>query len=243
MYNLALVEDDPIVRKILRHQLAELFPDIKILFESERVESTLQQIEVQSPDILIIDVNLIDGKGFDILHHFQDKQFEVIITTSSKEYAFDAIKYGAQDYLLKPVMPQALRKAIDKCIQNLVLKQSHEIQSHSGERIKIRVGNQFRLINPLEILYCEADGANTQITTVNEVVFASETMSKIEQKLENHSTFFRVHHSFIVNSNWIQSYTKKRGGDILMQNDTSIPISQRRLKSFELFLSSQQKDV
>jgi two-component system LytT family response regulator len=143
--NIFIVDDNPSIRKFLMQVIPTLSKEYRIIGTATNVEEALLSLETQKPDLLILDVELPDGKGFDILQKLSEKNaidnkksiFEtnVIFITAHDHYALRAIKYSALDYLLKPIDPEALGEALLKAVKEIEDKQI--IQNFTHQKIEI----------------------------------------------------------------------------------------------------------
>ena len=120
-----IVDDNPSIRKFLIQVIPTLSKEYRVIGVGASVEEGLMSLEILKPDLLILDVELPDGKGFDILQKLSEKNsngiFEgnVIFITAHDHYALRAIKYSALDYLLKPIDPEALEEALVKAVKEI----------------------------------------------------------------------------------------------------------------------------
>ena len=109
-----IVDDEAKARDALEKILKEQFPEIDILASVGTVETGYEAIRKNSPDLLLLDVELPDGTGFDLLKQIAPAQFKVVFITGHQEYAIEAIKFSALDYILKPYDSQELQHAVKK---------------------------------------------------------------------------------------------------------------------------------
>ena len=183
-----------------------------------------------------------NGTGFDLLRRFPSPDFEVIFTTAHDQYALQAIKFCALDYLLKPIDIEELVIAVQKMNTKIKDHNSQERFSHLIENLnnanhknhKIGIPTQEGLIfiKVDDILYCTADRSYTFIHLKNKKkIIATRKIKEFENLLSNHD-FFRVHRSYMVNLNYIEKYYKGTGGYIVMSDGQSIDIARRKKDEF-----------
>ena len=119
-------------------------------------ETAVRSIRNKAPQLVFLDINLGTMTGFDVLSKVQQIPFEIIFITAHDEFAIDAIRSSAIDYLLKPVRPSELKNAVRSAAERI--QNSKEIT-----RILVPDGNSQVVIHTKEIMYCLADNVNTII--------------------------------------------------------------------------------
>jgi len=188
--------------------------------------------------LVLLDIKLPDGTGFDILNHFQDIQFFTIFITAYDKHAIQAFKFSALDYLLKPIDIDEFRGAIDKLIkakeeQNTKQKLEiflENIQNISKEvkRIVLKTSDSIHLVQVNEILRCQSEGNYTKFFFTNKgPILVSKNIKEYYEMLKDFQ-FFRPHQSHIVNINYIKRFHKLDGGSLIMQDDSNVPVSTRK---------------
>jgi two-component system LytT family response regulator len=176
--------------------------------------------------------------GFEMLQKVRDYTFDIIFTTAYDEYAIQAFKVSAMDYLLKPIDVSELQSSVQKVVDKHesvdsnkkldILLTNLENGATGFEKLAIPSLKGLDFVNVRDILYCEGDGNYTTIHTVQgEKFLISRTMKETEELLHNPS-FFRTHQSYLVNLNGIKQYIKGSGGQLVMQNGTVIMVARAR---------------
>lgn len=112
-----IIDDMKLARATLRLEISDTLPDIQIIGEAEGVIQGIKLAKDTKPDIVFLDIEMQDGDGFDVLDILTDLNSKVIFVTASNEYAIKAFQYAAVDYIMKPVDPDLLRKAVEKVIK------------------------------------------------------------------------------------------------------------------------------
>ena len=200
--------------------------------------SGIRAILEHKPDVIFLDIEMGDGTGFDLLSAIPTPAFQVIFTTALDSYGIKAIKFSALDYLLKPVDPAELVKAVAKLEQNAGVKKVNEglqlllanIKEKSGgqKRIAIHSLDKVELVSIEEIIRCESQGAYTIFFLKNkEQILATRNLKEYESLLEDHD-FIRVHHSHLINFAFLKEYVKKDGGYAVMTDKSQVPVSFRK---------------
>ncbi len=232
MITALVVEDESRVRKALINMINEYCSNVKIIDSAYSVESALKSVKSHQPDIIFLDIQLPDGTGFDLLNFLKDTDSKVIFVTAYSEFAIKAIKYGAFDYILKPVIPEELVEAVNKVSQVILseLKLKNETKSMTQtpkeqSTILIKTKNDIYRIKVAEILYCTADVNYTKlILTNNREIMVAKTLKNFEEEFLQYD-FIRVHHKHLVNSAHI---LKVHNNLILMSNHQYLEISRRK---------------
>jgi two-component system LytT family response regulator len=217
-----LVEDEEkgmenIVFKINKH-----CPQIEIVAKCYSGESALLEIERLNPDLVFMDVRLGSLTGFDILNRLSHIPFEIIFSTGYSQYAIDAFKVNAIDYLLKPIKPIELILAVEKVC--LSLKNRGPIK-----RIPVPIKSGFQFIAIDEIIYCLADDSYTRIyrTKNKSMVLVTKTLKNIGMKLPI-DNFLKISRSAIINLDLVENFRRSNGGLVTMINDTELSVSKDR---------------
>jgi len=233
-----LIDDDGFARQELRVLLETNFGnDIHVLADFDNPVDAIRFINGHHPQLLFLDIQMPGMNGFEMLDHLDTAGLEVIFCTSYNQYAIQAIKYSALDYLLKPVDITELEKAIarfrlksEKTLTQIKLANlRHNMNSGDEEQFQLVITtkqgeHQFRA---QDIIRCEADSNYTAIHLVNQKKFlASKTLGDIEELLSPEK-FLRIHKSHLVNSAHISQLTSQ--DELVMTDNKRIPISRRRL--------------
>lgn len=232
-----IVEDEPSGLENLRWKIQQNFPEIEIVAECMNGASAIQAINRHLPDILFLDILLGDMSGFDVLKAIRHPSFDVIFTTSYDEYAIEAIRNSAVDYLLKPVDLDELLAAVAKVrtkrrqIQPVAPPVKTVVNTSNRMGFPISTGKQF--IDFEEIVYAKADDnvAVLYLKTDRKTISLTKTLSWLEEQLSDYG-FCRVHHSYVVNLNHITEYIRNDGGFVIMSNKKAISVSRRRKEEF-----------
>lgn len=236
-----IVDDIKQARKALHHDLIDYCEGVQVIGEAGDVESAVRLINEENPNLVFLDIDLGNGTtGFDILEQLSAKP-KVIFTTAFDHFAIKAFKFGAIDYLLKPIDEEELVKAVEK------VQQMTSVQIETGKEIlstqvidKVIVNHQEEMvILPIkDILSCEASNNYTIFHLSDRTVISSETLKHYESLFEQND-FYRCHHSHLVNLAHIKSVIKKDGGYIILSNDKEIPVSTRKREALNKKIKEQ----
>ncbi len=226
-----IVEDEIDARKVLVFLTKEFFPNLKIIGEAASIAEAKQYIAQKAPDLLFLDVRLEDGTGIELLQSIEHKTFEVIFTTAYTNYAIQAIKNEATDYLLKPINPNDFKLAVLKAIDKIKAKQkikdtnTPDTKNTKPQTIHIKTAEKTYLIPINDIIHLKADGAYTSIITNKQTIVASKNLKFFEKYLPT-DAFIRPHQSHIVQKTHIQSIDKE--GRLQLSNGNLVPVSFRK---------------
>jgi len=230
-----LVEDEKNVRKGLAQMLNTFCPDIQIIGEAASVKEAIKLSKTTLFDLVFLDIELTDGSGIDFLRTVHPRNFQVIFVTAYNQYAIDAFRLSAADYLLKPVNPEHLVEAVKKVTQmysKTITDTSLSLLLHnwSGQESKMMLkdADNIYIIKVKEILHCAADGGYTRFFLESgQEILTSVTLKEYEKMLSKWG-FIRSHHSHLVNYNHIIRFSKSDGGMLVLSSGTEIPVSSRK---------------
>jgi len=237
-----LVDDEVDNLHMLQNLLNTYCPQVEVIGTAEGVETATVLIGSSRPDLVFLDIEMVQGNAFDLLNRLQPVDFRVVFVTAFDNYAIRAFKYNALDYLLKPVnireLCAAVEKASTKAVHNNVLDRLKGVlESYGGglpaeKKIAVPTLAGLSFVPIRDIVWMEAKGGYTVIHLENGTKVTSSATIKDYEDLLPDVVFYRVHHSFIINLNKIKSYQKGRGGMVVMDDGTSIEVSARRRDGF-----------
>lgn len=225
-----VIEDQPEVRNDTQ-LLVECQKGFTVVGTCGSVKEASQLIRKLKPDLLLLDVHLPDGTGFDVLNEYPN-QFKVIFLTAFEKHAIKAIKFGALDYLLKPIDEEDLVLALNKAITHFptneeqlrISRSYHQEGIHS--KLVLRSQDYLQVVDIAQIVFCQSDSGYTTFHLSNgKKVVASKILKDYEDILTE-PEFIRPHQSYLVNSNYIDKY--RRDGFIQLKTGEDIPVSTRR---------------
>jgi len=233
----AIIVDDEISNiENLTILLNKYCPKITVAATATNVEQGLLLIREIKPAIFFLDIQMPGKGGFDLLKSITTPDFEVIFVTAYDQYAIQAIKFSAIDYLLKPVNVNELVNAVDRAIINAEKKMQNErlenlissISNKNQLRIAIPGNKETLFLSPETILFCKSDNNYTIFYLQNtQKHISSKPIFEYEELLSMHG-FIRCHQSYLVNSVFIKSWIKVDGDRLLMEGEHEIPIARNR---------------
>jgi len=228
---ISIVDDEKHGRDYIALLLKKDFPELEIIFQAASIEETYMHLMKNVPDILFLDIQLSDGTAFDLLSKFKELPTQIIFITAFEQYAIQAIKNGAVDYLLKPINKIDFIIAVNKALDNLKNKRLLH-NSVSKQKITLHSVQGFRLVSIEDIVWCEADSNYTVFYMINKSkIMVSRTLYEFEKNLVEHN-FFRIHHKYLINMLHLQEYIKGKGGQVIMVDNTVLNVSQRKRNDF-----------
>ncbi len=212
--------------------------DIMILGEARGVEEGIALINQTEPDLVFLDIQMSDGTGFDLLKKLDRRDFNLIFITAYDQYAIDAFRFSAMDYLLKPLLSEHLYAALDRVRERLesnkinlqlsVLMDNMENMARNSKKIILREADTMHIVRLDEILYCEADGSYTTFfLTGKRKIIVSQHLKEFENYLSP-CGFFRGHRSHLINVSKILRFDKVDGGVVHIEEGKNLSISLRK---------------
>ena len=232
-----ILDDERNNRSILKSLLYKHLPEVTDIFEAETVAEALDLLAIHEPQILLLDVQLQNENGFELLQQTTYRHFEVIFVTAHDEYALKALKFEATDYLMKPIIADELKAAIYKAIKKLKrpIEKAEEIKLNDANTIhSITVASPdgFYVLAIHDIIYGEARSNYTIIYCAgNKKITSSHTLGYYDDLLI-HQNFFRPHRSYLINLAQVTAYKKGEGGFIVMSNGHELELSRNNKSAF-----------
>ncbi|MBW7914658.1 MAG: response regulator transcription factor [Taibaiella sp.] len=242
MIRVAVIDDEVKSRTNLIQLLQRFCPDVTIVLEAGSITEGLPALVAVRPDLLILDIEMPGGTGFDLLDHFHQHFFEIIFVTAHSEHALQAIKAGALDYLLKPISIEELQSAIEKARKRISEKNTEtnirqlieilDTKKNHYHKIAVPSYKGQTFIAPADIVSMEAEGRYTRIRLLNAAPIVSSSNLKEYEDMLSPEQFMRVHHAYIINMEHVHYYNKEDGGTIIMTDGSEIILSKRKKKDF-----------
>lgn len=240
MRKVLIIDDENRTRELIAKMIDSFGLDVKAIPEGENVQSGIEAIQKNQPDIVFIDIQMPDGTGFDVLRSIENKNFEVIFITAHEEFAIKAIKFSALDYLLKPVDTNELRSALEKALVRLADNaEPHQFEAlqknilpNEKRRLVLKTQESVHVVELDQIIRCEADRNYTSFFLQDDKkILVSKTLKEYEILLTGYN-FLRVQQSHLININYVDRYDKKNGGAVVMKNGAEVPLSPAKRELF-----------
>ena len=238
-----IIDDERKARSLLRNMLADITADLTILADCDDLPSGVKAIKKHRPDIVFLDIEMPGHSGLEILDYFEEEEvnFDLVFTTGYSEYAIQAFKLSAIDYLLKPINPIALKDTIDlifkkgkqgKTIEYRALQQNLSHNSEPNDKcIIVNLSQSTRFIKVRDIIMLHAEGSYTEIFIKgNGKLLASKNLKYFEERLEQIPFFYRSHKSYLVNLKCVLEYNR---------SDNAVTLEEK----LDALVSSDKSDV
>ncbi len=237
MIKAIIIEDEFDLRELNRRLIQNNFNNIEVVGEADSVEGGIELIQKEKPDLVLMDIEIKGGTGFNILQRVKPYSFKLVVITAFNQFAIKAIKFSAIDYILKPVNESEFVSAIENALK--FIEPSHMEQQMANfidlyekkvqaKKIILRTSEAVHVIDISEIEYCKSDNSYTTFfLSAGEKIMVSKPMKEYEEILVECS-FFRPHQSFLINLNAVKRIDKTDGGFVVLKNGSEIPISSRR---------------
>jgi len=226
-----LVVDDSRLARAELIELLKAHQEIDVVAEAADVRSAVEVIEKHKVDLVMLDIHLPDGNGFDVLEKCEYTP-KVIFTTAYEQHAIQAFEVNALDYLLKPVTRERLSAALSKLAGTAVVSTSSSIDPDA--QIFIRDGESCHFVKLKEIHLVNVDGNYSRVFFRDQKAFLSRSLSYVENKLAGHR-FFRANRQQIINLEFIRSIEPAIGDglSITLKNGTVVEVSRRQAKDLK----------
>jgi len=233
-----IIDDEKHCCDHLQWLLENYCPNIQVLATADHADQGSQLIRRLKPQLIFLDVEMPDKNGFEMLSTLPEIDFDIIFTTAHEKYAIRAIRLGAMDYLVKPIDKDDLCQAIDKRRNqhhNDTEKQLNALLTHlrqqndwTGQKAAFPTQSGYQLVMLKDIMVCEGSSNYTNVHLQSgQHLLVSKTLKEIAAMLD-FPPFFRLHHSFLVNLQFVERYIKGEGGFITLQNGMTIPVSRNK---------------
>lgn len=241
-----IIDDESKARTALQAVIEQYCPDVQILEQCADLASGVKAIKKFKPRLVFLDIEMPGHSGLELLDFFlaEEINFSIIFITAYSEYALQAFKFSAIDYLLKPIQHLQLIEALERfkqkeaSLQQLQLQAlQHNITSNLNEdkRIVVPIGQVYKLLNPKDIKMIKGEGAYSEIYLEDgSTIVASKNLKHFEDTLQPIPSFFRCHKSYIVNLTYVLEYVKSDGGYLTLKGGLIASISGDKT---DLFLS------
>ncbi len=237
-----IIDDEPNARQVVKNILEQYCSSVEIVGEADNVTNGIKLINDLSPDLVLLDIRMPDGTGFNLLKRVNKLNFHFIFITAHEEYAVQAIKQSALDYIVKPINTNELIDSIEKAVLSKPiereLEESVEALGHnqsgiqSEKRLVLNTHESIYVVKVDDIISCKADKNYTEVNiSNNKQLVISKTLKDVELMLTG-CGFFRSHQSHLINMKYISHYEKGLGGTIIMNDSSRIPVSSRKKDLF-----------
>ena len=241
MIKTILVDDETNNTAYVKELLQLHFPLVQIASVCNEATDCIRIIKEFEPQLVFMDVEMPGCTGLEILQNLEPLNFEVIFITAHSDYALAAFDLNALGYLTKPIEVEKFIKVTTNAIQKIELGninrhffsllQTNSSNNNAG-KIALPTQNGLMFIEPTDILYCHSSGNYTQICTkAAKTILVSRQLGDFEKLLPT-DDFQRIHDQYIVRLQYIKEYIRGRGGELIMENNETLPVSAGRKDAF-----------
>jgi two-component system, LytTR family, response regulator len=232
-----IIEDDSNNHEVLRLLLNQHFPEITLFPPCFNAEQGRLAILSLQPDLVFLDIELPDKSGFDLLRELEHINFEIIFVSGYQQFAAEAFRWSALDYLMKPITAELLSEAIEKMRKRqqmlggsqqlqLLLENINSLQRAKPlSKLALPTSSDIEFVNINDIIRVEGDkNYSTFLLNDKRKITVSRTLGEFDKLLEN-STFMRIQKSHLVNLVYVKKYVKSDGGWVQTADGAEIPVS------------------
>jgi len=231
-----IVDDEARGRRMLKALCEEYCENLEIVGMAASVTEAKTIIDELKPDVVFLDIQMPVHSGFALLEQYNEIPFEIIFTTAHDQYALQAFKFSAIDYLLKPIEIDELINAVEK-VQEIkgftnrsnrldLLKEA--LTAKSINKIALTTQDGFTFVRFEDIIRCEAQGNYTSVyLTDGSSLLITKTLRHYEDILED-KQFFRIHKSHLINLSYIRRFIKGKQSMVETTDGKSIEVSLRK---------------
>ena len=225
-----IIDDESMAISALKREIELFTPQIQVIGTATNLKIGKDLIENLKPQIVFLDIKLDDGLGFDLLNQLEFNDFHLIFTTAYSNYAIDAIRVDAFDYLMKPVCGDDIVNSLAR-----LEKSNHKEDSNlSANNLIISEMGSKKIINYNDILRFQSIGNYSKVFSLtNKPILIPVSLKQIEAKCP--SLFFRCHKSHLINTGFITNYNSKESW-LTLKDDSCIPVSLRKRSALNKLL-------
>ncbi len=245
-YKVIIIDDEDKLREVLDIKITQHCPELNVVAKARNVPEAYSMIVEHDPDIIFLDIAMPVESGFDLIAKFETINFEIIFATGYNEYALDALKVSAVDYLLKPIKTSDLTTAVDKAILRINNKENlkdynllkHNIQNIGDQKTKIAIpgSEAYQFVEVESIIRCEGWQKYTKIYLQDGACIVSSYNIGVYKDMLSSYGFYSCHKSHLINKIHIRTYKKE--GSVVMSDGSNVPVSRRKKDEFiETFIN------
>lgn len=244
MINVVIIDDERLAREELK-SLLKGFKDITICDEAKNVDEAITKIKEHQPDVIFLDIQMPAKNGFDLLNEVENPPLTIFVTAFDN-YAIEAFKVNALDYLLKPIIPERLEEAIQKVRDKMEEDDftsafSDDRKSRPlelNDRVYIKDGEKSYFPHVRDIRYIESKGNYVRIHFDQHKPMMLKSLNSLEERL-NANHFFRANRKYIVNLEHVENIDQWFNGglQITIKGGEKIEVSRRQAIKFKDIMS------
>jgi two-component system LytT family response regulator len=244
--NAIVVDDEEGGIKFLEYNLTRFCPKINVVGSGQTLTKALAKAGDEKVDLAFLDIELFNENIFDALENIESFDFKIVFVTAYEKYAIKAFKVNAIDYIVKPLAEEDIKKCYARILDHFLLhpEELHDAgprnENAATKKIILKDADKIYIIKNDDIYYLSGNGFYTTVTFLfngeEKSVILSKPLNKIENEY-NCNFFFRVHKSYVINTNKISAIQRHDGITLKMQNDKEITVAKRRSNDFLAFIN------
>jgi len=240
-YTAVIIDDEEDSRSNTRSMLQNYCSEIEVVGEAASGPEGKLKIQELKPHVVFLDINMPGMNGFQMLEGIYNRDFCVVFLTAYSEHGITAVKAGATDYLLKPLMLSELQGAIRKVVQHYEAKPAVAGAKTEADKNIVLISHSkgFTLVDFKDIVWLEASDNYTNLfLNGQKKIVASKTLKEFEAILPT-TDFFRIHRSALINVNYVKEYSNNEGGEVILSDGTHVQVSKARIQEFSEFIKTK----
>jgi two-component system LytT family response regulator len=240
-YTAVIIDDEEDSRSNTRSMLQNYCSEIEVVGEAASGPEGKLKIQELKPHVVFLDINMPGMNGFQMLEGIYNRDFCVVFLTAYSEHGITAVKAGATDYLLKPLMLSELQGAIRKVVQHYEAKPAVTAGKAETDKNIVLISHSkgFTLVDFKDIVWLEASDNYTNLfLNGQKKIVASKTLKEFEAILPTND-FFRIHRSALINVNYVKEYSNNEGGEVILSDGTHVQVSKARIQEFSEFIKTK----
>jgi two-component system LytT family response regulator len=225
-----IIDDETPGRLNLQRMIEYYCPRLEVTGSFESAEKAKKYLEQSQADAVFLDICMPNANGFDFIHSFSEPPFSVVFITAYQEYAIQAIRTNAIDYLLKPILPDDLQRAESRLLKsvNVPASGSEDSSGEFSKKIVVYHSKGFNIVDFHKIIWLQADGNYTTFHFVHDrPLVVSRPIGEFESMLDP-SCFVRVHKSHLINLEHFEQYIFEDAAYAILTGGHRVEISRRR---------------
>ena len=232
-----IIDDEPQNSEILKNDLAANCPLVDVITVCNSAKEGIMSIKKEKPDLVFLDIEMPWMNGFEMLEMLDEINFSIIFTTAHDQFAAKAFRISAVDYLLKPIDVNDLKEAVRRALQRSEQREGNIHienllrnikQPSSQQKIALPYRDGYEFVEVAHIIYCQAEGAYTKVfLDSKKYILVSKTLGDIEELLP-HDLFQRIHHSTVVNLNYVTHFVRTDGGYVKLETGEQLTVSKSK---------------
>ena len=242
-----VIDDEKMARTLLSGLIARYCPEVEVLELCHDLPSGVKAIIKHKPDLVFLDIEMPGHSGLELMDFFDEStaDFRIIFTTAYSQYAIQAFKLSAVDYLLKPIEAEDLKQALEQFkkqnekIDFKILKNNLK-GNVVNQKIAVHSIQSTKYVELSDLLFCKADCSYTDFFLKDgKKLKASKGLKHFEDLLSHIPFFQRCHKSYLINLTHVTEHVKADGGYLVVDRIHNIPISSDRAA----FILNKLKDT